>query len=113
MSLGRYGGLDKRKSPRFEKKFKVTLEYEGKTYQIRTINISRHGVQIPRRTPPAIGSPVKLTITIHDATSVFEGIVKNHRHCLVNGVKTTGIGIEIISPGYYEFVKDNIMIAFV
>ncbi|MHA2010665.1 MAG: PilZ domain-containing protein [Promethearchaeota archaeon] len=111
MAKGRYGGPQKRRSPRHDKKFKATLEYEGKTYEIRTINISNHGVLLPRRNPPSIGSQVKLTITIKNETSIFEGIVIRHANCLVNGVKTTGIGIDIISPGYHEFVKDKITIA--
>ncbi|MHA2220358.1 MAG: PilZ domain-containing protein [Candidatus Hodarchaeales archaeon] len=111
MAKGRYGGPQKRRSPRHDKKFKATLEYEGKTYEIRTINISKHGVLLPRRNPPSIGSQVKLTITIMNETSIFEGIVIRHANCLVNGVKTTGIGIDIISPGYNEFVKDKITIS--
>ena len=111
MAKGWYGGSQKRRSPRHDKKFKVTLEYEGKTYEIRTVNISRHGVLLPRRNPPPVGSHVKLTVTIRDETSIFEGIVIQHANCLVNGVKTTGIGIDIISPGYDEFVKDKITIA--
>ena len=111
MTQGRYGGQEKRRSPRFEKKFKVTLEYEGETHQIRTVNISKNGVELPRRKPPAIGSHVKLTITIRNETSIFEGIVKRYTACVVNGVKTSGIGIDIFSDGYEEFVKDKIIIA--
>jgi hypothetical protein len=111
MAKGWYGGQQKRRSPRHDKKFKATLEYERNTYKIRTINISNHGVQLPRRNPPSIGSNVKLTITIRNETSKFEGIVKRYTFCFVNGVKTSGIGIDIISPGYYEFVKDKITIA--
>ena len=111
MAKGWYGGQQKRRSPRYDKKLKTTLEYEGKTYEVRTINISRHGVLLPRRNPPSIGSHVKLTITINYETSIFEGIVIRYANCLVNGVKTTGIGIDIISPGYDEFVKDKITIA--
>ena len=111
MTQSRYGGPQKRRSPRFDKRFKVTLEFDGNAYDIRTINISKHGVEIPKRHPPSIGSHVKLTITISGETSVFEGIVVRQSHCLVNGVKTTGIGIDIISPGYFEFVKDKIVIA--
>jgi len=110
MTKGWYGGKQKRRSPRHDKRFKVTLEHEGKTYELRTINISRHGIQLPRRNPPSKGSHVKLNITIKDETSIFEGIVIRHANCHVNGVKTTGIGIDIISPGYDEFVKDKITI---
>ena len=111
MTQGRYGGPEKRRSPRHDKRFRVTLEYDGKTYEIRTVNISRHGVQLPRRHPPPVGSHVKLTVPIRDETSIFEGIVIRYANCLVNGVKTTGIGIDIISPGYYGFVKDKTGIA--
>lgn len=111
MTHGRYGGPEKRRSPRYDKRFKVTLEYDGKTYKIRTVNISRHGVQLPRRNPPSVGSHVTLTITIKDEISIFEGIVIRHTNCLVSGMQTTAIGIDIISPGYDEFVKDKITIA--
>ena len=111
MTQGRYGGPQKRRSPRYDKRFKVSLESEGETHEIRTINISRHGIQLPRRNPPPVGSHVKLTVTIRNETSIFEGIVIRHTHCLVNGVITTGTGIDIISPGYYEFVKDKITIS--
>jgi hypothetical protein len=110
MTLGRYGGPQKRRSPRYDKRFKVTLECEGETHDIRTVNISRHGIQLPRRNPPPVGSHIKLTITIHDENSIFEGIVQRHTHCLVNGIQTIAIGIDIISPGYDEFVKDKITI---
>ena len=110
MAKGWYGGQQKRRSPRYDKKLKTTLEYEGKTYEVRTINISRHGVQLPRRNPPSIGSHVKLNITIKDETSIFEGIVQRHTHYHVSGIQTTAIGIDIISPGYDEFVKDKIKI---
>jgi hypothetical protein len=86
MTQGRYVGPEKRRSPRHDRRFKVALEYEGKTYEIRTINISRHGVMIQRRNPPSVGTHVKLTITI-------------------------SVWIDIISPGYDEFVKDKITIA--
>jgi hypothetical protein len=111
MAKVRTGGPEKRRSLRYDKKFKVTLEYEGNAFQIRTINISSHGVQLPRRNPPSIGSNVRMTLTMRNETSTFEGIVKRHCYCLVNGVKTAGIGIDIISPEYSEFVKDKIMIA--
>jgi len=109
MTKGRYGGTDKRRSPRYDKRFPVILEYEGKTYEIRTINISRHGVQVPRRNPPSVGSNVKLTMTVRNETSIFEGIVKMQTKCLVSGVQSIGIGIDIISPGYNEFIKDKII----
>jgi len=111
MTKGRYGGPDKRRSSRYDRRFQVTLEYEGKTYEVRTINISRHGVQLPRRNPPPVGSHVKLTITIRNETSIFEGIVKMHTTCLVNGVESIGMGIDIVSPGYDAFIKDKILIA--
>jgi len=59
ITRGRYGSPQKRRSPRHEKRFRVTLEYEGKSYEIRTINISEHGVLIPRRLPPPIGTHIK------------------------------------------------------
>jgi hypothetical protein len=110
MTQGRYGGPQKRRSPRYDRRFKVKLEYEGETHEIRTINISRHGVQLPRRHPPPVGSHVKLTVPIRDETSIFEGIVQRHTHYHVSGIQTTAIGIDIISPGYDEFVKDKIKI---
>ena len=111
MTQGRFGGPEKRRSTRHNKRFKVTFEYEGKTYQVRTCDISRHGVQLPRRNPPPIGSNIILNITIRDETSTFEGIVIRHTNCLVRGIQTTSIGIDIISTGYDEFVKDKITIA--
>ena len=110
MTQGRFGGPQKRRSPRYDKRFKVSLECEGITHEVRTINISRHGIQLPRRNPPPVGSHVKLTVTIRGETSIFEGIVQRHIHCLVNGIQTISIGIDIISPGYDEFVKDKITI---
>ena len=110
ITRGRYGGPQKRRSPRHEKRFRVTLEYEGKNYEIRTINISEHGILIPRRLPPPIGTQIKLTLSIKEETSLFEGVVKRHTVCLLNGVKSTAIGIDISSPGYQEFVKDKILI---
>ena len=108
MAKGWYGGSQKRRSPRYSKRFKVTIEYDGKTHEIRTLNISRHGVQLLKRNPPSVGTHVKLTITIKNETSIFEGIVERYTKCCVNGVKTTGIGIDIISPWYSEFVEDKI-----
>lgn len=111
MTKGRYGGPQRRRSPRYEKRFRVTLEYEGKTYEIRTIDISEHGVLIPRRLPPPIGTHIKLTLSLRDETSIFEGVVIRHTLCLVNGVETVAIGIDISSLEYQEFVKDKILIA--
>jgi len=108
---GLHNGPQKRKSPRYDKKFQVRLEYEDKTYEIRTIDISCHGVLIPRRMPPPIGTNVKLTLTIRGESSTFEGIVKRHAKIRVNGAQTTGIGIEFSSPEYEEFVKYKIIIA--
>lgn len=108
---GRYGGPENRKSPRLGRRFIAVLECEGESYDIRTIDISKHGVLIPRRLPPPVGTTVKLTLTIRDEISTFEGTVKRHTKCLVNGVQTTGIGIEFSSPEYQEFVKDKIIIA--
>ena len=110
MPKGRYGGHEKRRSPRYDKRFRVLLEYEGKTYQIRTINISEHGVLIPRRMPPPIGTRIKLTLTIRDETSIFEGIVSRHTKCLVNSALTVSIGIDFSSPEYQDFVKDKILV---
>ncbi|MHA2218772.1 MAG: hypothetical protein ACXACY_22850, partial [Candidatus Hodarchaeales archaeon] len=75
-----------------------------------TINISRHGVLLPRRIPPPVGTHVKLTITIRDETSIFKGVVQRHEQSLVSGTTKTSIGIDIISSGYDEFVKDKISI---
>lgn len=111
MKKGRYGGPQRRRSPRYEKRFRVTLEYEGKTYEIRTIDISEHGVLIPRRLPPPIGTHIKLSLSLRDETSIFEGVVIRHTMCLVNGVETVGVGIDLSSPEYQEFVKDKILIA--
>ena len=110
MAKGWYGGSQKRRSPRYSKRFKVTIEYDGKTHEIRTLNISRHGVQLLKRNPPSVGTHVKLTITIRNETSIFEGIVVRHDYCFVNGEMKTSTGIDIISPGYDEFVKDKIII---
>ena len=108
---GRYGGPEKRRSPRHDRRFHVLLEYEGKAYEIRTIDISKHGVLIPRRLPPPVGTPIKLTLTIRGEISAFEGIVKRHTKCLLNGVQSTGIGIDFASTEYQEFVKDKILLA--
>ena len=105
MTKGRFGGSEKRRSPRYYRRLSVLLEYDGTTYEMRTIDISKHGVLIPRRMPPPIGATVTLTLTIRDNRSIFEGIVKRHTKCLVNGVHTVGIGIDISSPEYLEFVK--------
>ena len=107
---GRYGGQERRRSPRYPRRFHAALEYDGNIYEIGTIDISAHGVLIPRRLPPPIGATVKLTLTIRDEKSTFEGTVVRHTKCLVNGVLTTGIGIDLPSPEYEEFVKANIII---
>jgi hypothetical protein len=108
---GRYGGPDKRRSPRREKRFVAVLEYEGRAYEIRTIDISEHGVLVPRRVPPPVGTQVKLTLTLRDETSVFNGEVKRHTKCLVNGVETIGVGIDFSSSEYQEFVENKISLA--
>lgn len=108
---GRYGSPEKRKSPRHNRKFRAVLEYEGKNREIRTIDISEHGVLIPRRIPPPVGTHITLTLTIRDETSIFKGVIKRHTKCLINGGQTTGIGIEFSSPGYQNFVRNNIIIA--
>ena len=110
MIKGRYGGAERRRSTRYDKRFRAALEYEGKTYEIRTIDISEHGVLIPRRTPPPIGSHLTLTLTIRDETSQFEGIVVRHTKCFVNGVESVGLGIAFSSLAYQEFLKDKILI---
>jgi hypothetical protein len=89
----------------------ATMECEGKTHEIRTIDISEHGVLIPKRLPPPIGTCVRLTLTIRDEASVFEGVVKRHTKCFVNGVACVGVGIDIPSDEYREFVKNKILIA--
>lgn len=111
MTKGRYGGSENRRSPRYDKKFLAVLEYEGKIHEIRTIDISEYGILIPKRVPPSIGTDVKLTLTIRDETSAFEGVVVRHSKCLVNGVETIGVGINVTSPDYQEFVKNKIIIA--
>jgi len=110
MAKGRYGGPDKRRSPRYDLRFRVLLEYDGKTHDIRTIDISKHGVLIPRRIPPPIGTVIKLTLTIKDEKSTFEGVVIRHTKCLVNGIQTVGVGIVFSSPEYQAFVEDKISI---
>jgi hypothetical protein len=111
VTKGRYGGIQRRRSPRYEKRFRIALEYEGKTYEIRTIDISEHGVLIPRRLPPPIGTHIKLTLSLRDETSIFEGVVVRHTMCLVSRVETVGIGINFPSLEYQKFVKDKILIA--
>lgn len=108
---GRYGGPERRRSLRHEKRFQAVLVYEGQTHEIRTINISHHGVLIPRRTPPPVGTAVRLTLTIRGDTAAFEGVVARHTTCVINGVQTTGIGIDISTEEYQAFVKDKIVIA--
>jgi hypothetical protein len=108
MTKGRFGGSEKRRSPRYDRRLSTLLEYDGTTYEMRTIDISKYGVLIPRRMPPPIGTTVTLTLTIRDNRSIFEGIVKRHTKCLVNGVQTVGIGIDISSPEYLECVKEII-----
>ncbi len=105
-----HDGPEKRRSRRHDKRFQAILEFEGGIHEVRTIDISKHGVLIPRRLPPPIGTNVKLTLKIRDEISTFEGIVKRHTSCRVNGVQTTGVGIDFSSPEYEEFVKDKILI---
>jgi hypothetical protein len=105
-----HDGPEKRRSLRYDKRFQVTLEFEGAVHEVRTIDISKHGVLIPRRLPPPVGTNVKLTLKIRDEIASFEGTVKRYTKCLVNGVQTTGVGIEFSSPEYEEFVKDKILI---
>lgn len=108
---GRYGGPERRRSPRFQRRFHATLEYEGNAYEISTIDISKSGVLIPRRLPPPIGTHVKLSLTIRGHQSNFEGTVVRHTKCVVNGVQTSGIAIDFPSPEYEEFVKEKIIIS--
>ncbi len=110
MGIGRYGGLNKRRSARYPKRFMAEMEYDGSIHEIRTIDISEHGVLIPKRIPPPIGAHVKIHLTIRDEKTVFEGVVKRLSKCLINRVQTVGIGIDISSPEYKEFVKDKILI---
>lgn len=98
MAAGRYGGSDRRRGPRFPKRFMAAIEYEGKIHEIRTVNISEYGVLIPKRIPPPVGTRVKVYLTIRNEKAVFEGVVKRHTKCLVNKVQTNGIGIDISSP---------------
>ena len=111
MIKGRYGGPERRRSPRYKKSFRVVLEYEGRSHEIRTIDISEHGVLIPKRVPPPIGTRVKVTLMITGDTGSFEGVVTRHTKCLVNGVQTSGMGIDFSTTGYQDFVKDKIIIA--
>jgi hypothetical protein len=111
MTKGRYGGPENRRSPRHDRRFMATMEYDGKTHDIRTIDVSEHGVMIPKRLPPPVGTHIKLTLTIRGETSIFEGIVIRHAKCMVNGVETVGVGIDFPSPEYQRFVKDKILIA--
>jgi hypothetical protein len=108
---GRYGGEERRRSPRHDRRFHVILEYEGNIHKIDTIDISKHGILVPKRLPPPLGTDVKLTLTIRGETSTFEGIVKRHTKCLFNGVLTTGIGIDFPSFEFQEFVKEKIILA--
>ncbi|HWR59852.1 MAG TPA: PilZ domain-containing protein [Thermodesulfovibrionales bacterium] len=111
MAKGRYGGPERRRSPRHDRRFRVLLEYEGETSEIRTIDISEHGVLIPRRIPPPVGTKVKLILTVGDETSGFEGVVVRHTKCLVQGVQTVGVGIDFSSAGYRQFVREKISVA--
>jgi hypothetical protein len=106
-----HDGPEKRRSLRYDKRFQAALEFESGSYEVRTIDISKHGVLIPRRLPPPIGANVKLTLKIRDEIATFEGTVKRYTKCLVNGVQTIGIGIDFSSPEYEEFVKDKILIS--
>ena len=110
MMKSRYGGEENRRSPRHNRRFMATMEYEGKSHEIRTIDVSEHGVLIPKRVPPPIGTHVKLTLTIRGETSVFEGVIIRHARYKINGVETVGIGIDFPSVEYREFVKDKILI---
>jgi len=111
MTKGRYGGPERRRSPRLSKRFMATMEYEGKVHEIRTVDISEHGVLIPKRVPPPVGTHVKVCLTMRNEVCAFEGVVKRHTKCLFNGVETIGMGIEFSSPEYQEFVKNKILIA--
>jgi len=105
-----HDGSEKRRSRRHEKRFQAIVEFDGVIHEVRTIDISCHGVLIPRRIPPPLGTKVKLTLNIRDEVSTFEGVVKRHMKCLVNRVQTTGVGIDISSPEYEAFVRDKILI---
>lgn len=111
MTKGRYGGPDKRRSPRHDRRFLATIEYESKTYEIRTIDISENGVLIPQRVSPPVGTHVKLTLAIRGETGIFEGVVKRHMECFVNGVETVCAGIDVSSSEYQAFVKNKISTA--
>jgi hypothetical protein len=102
---------EKRRSPRHERMFRAILEYHGKVCEIKTINISQHGVLFPIHPVPAIKTAVKLTLIVSGEPSVFEGMVKRHARCLSDGFETIGVGIEFLSPEYQEFVQDKIIIA--
>jgi len=85
MTKGRYGGQEKRRSPRYDRKFIVRMEYDGKTHEIRTIDISEHGVMIPRRLPPPVGTHVKLTLTLRDEIPHLKVLSKG-----IQNVRLTG-----------------------
>lgn len=105
-----YGTPNRRRSRRHNKRFRALLKYDGRTSEIRTIDISEHGVLIPRRVPPPVGAAVTLTLVIRGDTAAFEGVVRRHTKRLVKGMPTTGVGIEFPSPGYRDFVRDRIVI---
>jgi hypothetical protein len=105
-----YGTPNKRRSPRHNKRFRALLKHDGRIHEIRTIDISGHGVLIPRRVPPPVGAAVTLTLVIRGETAEFEGVVRRHTRRLVNGMPTTGVGIEFSSPEYARFVSERITI---
>lgn len=110
MAKIRHSGHEKRRSTRYEKRFLIILEHDNASHEIRTIDISKHGALVPKRLPLEIGTRVKMTLTIRDETSTFEGVVMRHTKCVVNGVKTTGIGIDFSLDEYQAFVQDKILI---
>jgi PilZ domain len=110
MRKGMFGSPDKRRSPRYDRRFPLILEYGDKALEMRTLDISKHGVLIPMRMPPPVGSQVKVTLTIRNETSLFEGMVIRHTKSRVNGIRITAVGIDLSSPEYEEFIIGKILI---
>ncbi len=103
----------KRQSPRYDRSLRAILEYNSKVYEIKTINISQHGVLFPTRPAPEIGTEAKLTLIVGGEPSFFQGVVKRHARCFTDGVETLVIGMEFLSREYQKFVQDKIIIASV
>jgi hypothetical protein len=79
-----------RQSPWYDRSLRAILEYNSKVSEIKTINISQHGVLFPIRPAPEIGTEAKLTLIVGGEPSFFQGVVKRHARCLTDGVETLG-----------------------